>query len=373
MTWNNRGLMSLKEEFVKRVQRKEETVSELCKIYNISRKTAYKWINRYSNEGLLGLNERSKRPGHMPTRITSEQTQLILSKRDKHPSWGAKKIKQVLVNAGYQNLPSISSFNRVLHRQGKIAPEETKKRQQFIRFERENPNELWQMDFKGYFSVREGNCHPLTILDDCSRYSICLRACLSESEIVVRGALQEAFREYGLPDSMTMDNGSPWKGYPSQRLSKLTVWLMRLGIKVGHSRPNHPQTQGKDERFHRTFKEEVLKYHNFQNLLDAQEHFDEWRHLYNHIRPHEALGMLCPAQKYRKSKRLFPEKLLSIEYQSGDEVRRVRNGGEICFKGKYYYIGEHLKGESVALRYREDRKWDVYYVNSRIVGFEEKV
>lgn len=373
MPWKNEGIMSLREEFVVKAREKTKSISQLCREYTISRCTAYKWINRYAEEGLLGLNDRSKRPCHMPSRVTGDFMDLILSTRDQYPAWGAKKLRQVLFNAGHQELPSIASFNRILYRENRVVSMESDKRKRFIRFERQNPNELWQMDFKGFFALDEGECHPLTILDDCSRYSICLKSCSSENEVTVREGLKEAFRKYGLPEAMTMDNGSPWKGYPKQRLSNLTVWLMRLGIRVGHSRPNHPQTQGKDERFHRSFKEEVLKYHNFKNLADAQRQFDEWRHIYNHIRPHEALAMKCPAQRYRRSERPYEEKLLPIEYLPGDQVKKVGNNGEICFLGNRLYVGGHLKGECVALRQEKSDRWDIYYVNSRVGSFTPKV
>ncbi len=365
--------MSLREEFISAAKEKIDTISNLARKYSISRKTAYKWLQRYAEEGKLGLNNRSKRPTHMPSRLDTENVELILSKRAQYPCWGAKKLRQVLINEGHQVLPSIASFNRILHRQNQISAMETSKRQGCIRFQRDYPNELWQMDFKGFFAVIEGRCYPLTVLDDCSRFSICIKACGAEDTISVRTALEEAFREYGLPDAMTMDNGSPWKGYPTQRLSKLTIWLMRLGIKVGHSRPHHPQTQGKDERFHRTLKAEVLKYHNFKDLADAQRGLNEWRNVYNYIRPHEAIDMLCPAQRYKRSEREFPEKLPSIEYEMEDEVRQVRRGGEIKFKGRQYYVGEYLHGEPVALRQKGERRWDIYYVKTRIGSFDEKV
>lgn len=375
MSWNNKELMPLKQEFIQLFKDKVSNFSDLCKKFNISRKTGYKWIKRYKEEGVLGLNDRSRRPCYMPFKISSNYIEIVTQTRDENPSWGAKKLRQVLCNKGHENLPSISSFNRILRRQGRISPEEAAKRHAFKRFEREYPNELWQMDFKGHFSLKVGRCYPLTILDDCSRFSICLKACSSEDETSVRTALEVAFCEFGLPEAMTMDNGSPWKGAPSQRLTKLTVWLMRLGIRVGHSTPYHPQTQGKDERFHRTLKEEVLKYHNFPSLEKAQEHFDEWRYKYNHIRPHEALGMLCPAQKYEKSQRNFSKNLPSIEYLPEDQVRMVTKGGEIAFEGTRYYIGEHLRGELVAVRpsfYRKER-WDIYFANSRVSSFEKKV
>lgn len=156
---------------------------------------------------------------------------LILELHKQYSAWGGRKLRQVLINQRHQNLPCEKTF--------------------------------------------KGKCHPLTILDDHSRFSICLKACLSESEVNVREALEECFRQYGLPDAMTMDNSPPWKGSHPFRLSRLTVWLMRLGIKVSHSRPYHPQTQGKDERFHRTLKEEVLRFYQFKDLSDIQRRFDE--------------------------------------------------------------------------------------------------
>jgi transposase InsO family protein len=373
MPWENRSIMSQRKEFIDKALNKELNISQLCNEFKISRPTAYKWLERYEDEGILGLKDRSKRPCAMPSKIKCESVQLILSTRDRFPAWGAKKLRQLLINQGYTALPSISSFNRILTRENRIISSESEKRQKFIRFERQNPNELWQMDFKGHFNMIEGTCHPLTLLDDCSRYSLCLKACTTENEASVRNALIETFRKYGLPIAMTMDNGSPWKGYPTQRLSSLTVWLMRLGIKVGHSSICHPQTQGKEERFHRSLKEEVLKYHNFKNLKDAQKQFDEWRDIYNYIRPHEGIGMACPAQKYRESDRQYLEKLPPIEYLSNDKVLKVGKNGEICFKGKTLYVGSHLKGEIIALRERYEGKWDVYFVNTRIVSFDENV
>jgi transposase InsO family protein len=309
----------------------------------------------------------------MPSRLGDDIIQLVLSVRSEFPEWGAKKIIQFLANKGYQRLPSIATANRILNRNGKISAAESEKRKPWIRFEREEPNELWQMDFKGFFALEEGSCHPLTILDDCSRYSICLKACLSEDEISVRRALEEAFYNYGLPIAMTMDNGSPWKGYPKQRLSSLTVWLMRIGIKVGHSRPCHPQTQGKLERFHQSLKKEVLKYHNFQDIVDAQNNFNAWQYIYNYVRPHEALNLKCPGERYQRSPREYTTKLKPIEYLVDDEVRKVGQNGEVFFKGKRCYIGGHLRGENIAFRPRRDEGWDIYYVNTRVGGVGQNV
>lgn len=369
MPWQTRGTMSMKEEFIFRAINKTETISQLCKEFGISRTIAYKWLKRYQEEGVIGLKDRSRRPLRCTTHIMPSQTELILESKDRFPAWGAKKLRQLLINEGKENIPSLSTFNRVLSRYDKNDRED-KKQPAFIRFEREKPNELWQMDFKGHFKTIEGKCYPLTVLDDHSRFALCLKACQAENERSVRLALEKTFREFGLPEAMTMDNGSPWKGSPPFRLSKLTVWLMRLGIKVSHSRPYHPQTQGKDERFHRSFKEEVLKYYQFKDLKDAQKQFDEWREIYNYIRPHEGIGLLRPIDRYLPSSRHFLEKIPPIEYLSDDQVRKVALWGRISFEGKEYFVGEHLVGEYVALRQRTKSKWDIYFCNTRIGGFK---
>jgi transposase InsO family protein len=367
MPWENREVMSLREDFVIQASENADSFGKLCREYNISRPTGYKWVQRYREEGILGLNNKSTRPVYMPLRTSNDFIDLILAYREKYPAWGARKLRQVLINEGFKKLPSEITFNRILKRNENTDLDKPEKKKKWIRFERKHPNELWQMDFKGYFELKEGRCYPLTILDDCSRYSICLSACVREDEISVRKNLERVFSEYGLPQAMIMDNGSPWKGSPGQRLSKLTVWLMQLGIKVGHSRPYHPQTQGKEERFHRTLKEELLKYHNFRDLADAQKHFDEWRHIYNYVRPHEALGLSCPGHKYAPSERRFLDKLPKMKYEPGDELRRVRHGA-ISVHKKDFFVGQAFDGQIVALRPRGNNKWDIYFGNNRICG-----
>lgn len=368
MPWKTESKMSLKVDFIDEVLSNRQKFSSLCRKFGISRKTGYKWLKRYQAGGIENLEDGPKRPHSFAVYTPSETVDLILSTRDRFPAWGARKLREYIIreglalNQGITDIPSESTFNRILKRHCRIDPKESKKRKHFIRFEREKPNELWQMDFKGHFKVAEGRCHPLTILDDHSRFSICIKAALTENYTFVRTALEEAFRLYGLPDQMTMDNGSPWKGSPPWHLSRLTVWLMRLGIRVSHSRPFHPQTQGKDERFHRSLKEEVLRFHQFKDIADAQRHFDEWREVYNNLRPHEGIGLLRPSERYRPSLRLFPEQLPPIEYEPTDIVRRVDSSGMISYKGLRLYVGEHLYGESIALREGEkDGHYNVYF------------
>jgi transposase InsO family protein len=367
MPWNKRDDMSLKQEFLEKALTNSYQISSLCREFDISRKTAYKWIRRFKEEGLCGLEDLSRRPLTSPYRSSDDIVHLILETRSQFPAWGGRKLRQYLLNLGKKTIPCEKTINRILLRHECIEPQESQKRKTFIRFEKEFPNELWQMDFKGHFKVLDaGRCHPLTVLDDHSRYSICIKACASENTENVKTALEEAFSIYGLPNAMTMDNGPPWKGNPPWHLSRLTVWLMRLGIKISHSTPRHPQTQGKDERFHRSLKAEVLKYHQFSNLAEAQERFDEWREIYNNLRPHEGIGLECPISRYKPSLKKFTGKLPAIEYPSEDEVRKVGPCGTINFKGKAYFLGEHLYKEHVGLREVKEGIYDVYFSTTKI-------
>ncbi|CAK0777365.1 transposase [Gammaproteobacteria bacterium] len=218
------------------------------------------------------------------------------------------------------------------------------------------------MDFKGHVAMREGRCHPLTVLDDHSRYAVCLRACLNEQTATVQQALTETFRCHGLPWRMTMDNGSPWGDTLGSPYTPLTVWLMRLGIRVSHSRPYHPQTQGKDERFHRTLKAELLAHITFSDQIEAQKCFDAWRDLYNLERPHESLALRPPSSRYRPSTKPFLEDLPPIEYAPDDIVRKVQGQGELSYLGREWRVGKAFHGHSVALRpTTQDGLLDVFF------------
>ena len=364
MPWNDRNKMTIKRELVLKLLTNEQSITNLCKEYGISRKTAYKWLKRYENDGIIGLEDKPKVP--FQTKSTNyEHVELIINTRRKFPAWGGRKLRVYLINEGY-DVPSEPTFNRILKKHGLIDVSESEKRQPFIRFERSKPNELWQMDFKGHFQLKEGRCHPLTVLDDHSRFAICLNAYKSEDGLSVQEGLTNAFRMYGLPEAMTMDNGSPWKGSYPWRLSRLTVWLMRLGIKISHSSPGHPQTQGKDERFHRTIKEEILKYYQFKDLKDTQERFDEWKYQYNYIRPHEGIGMKRPADRYYSSPRLFPEVLPELIYEDAHEIRKVQKNGIIEFEGKRYFLGEHFYGELIGIKKVEDNQFDLYFSKTKL-------
>jgi len=248
------------------------------------------------------------------------------------------------------DLPSVSTITAILRRNGRVDPEQADKHKPWRRFEAEAPNALWQMDFKGHFRVAEVRCHPLTVLDDHSRFLLGVYACGDERWRTVQGHLTTVFRRYGLPQRMLVDNGSPWGSDETHHDTPLTVWLMQLGIDVSHSRPYHPQTLGKCERFHRTLKAEAIGKRVFHNLRHCQQQFDGWRYVYNFQRPHEALGMMVPAHCYRESTREFPDSLPPIQYAPGDEVRKVQIDGRVYFRGRGFSVGKAFRGHRLALR-----------------------
>ena len=341
--------MSRKYEFVTLAQREGANIRELCRRFTISPPTAYQLLDRYSREGEAGLVERSRRPHHSPNRTPAELEQAVLQVRDEHPAWGGRTIRKVLADRGYGSVPSPSAITAILRRNDRLASREPTRRN-WLRFEHPQPNDLWQMDFKGHFPTGAGRCHPLTVLDDHSRFSILLQACANERTETVRECLTAAFRLYGLPVRMLMDNGSPWGNDANHPRTPLTVWLMRLGIQVSHGRPYHPQTQGKEERFHRTLNVELLQGRRFADWATCQAAFDRWRGVYNTERPHQALDLATPISRYAPSPRSFPETLPPIEYGDGDHIRKVGAEGRISFKGQVFKVGRALQGYPVALR-----------------------
>ena len=360
MPWKELSVMDQRKEFVMLASKEGANLRELCRRYEISPTTAYKWLGRFQEEGEAGLEDHSRRPQNSPLHTKETLETRILEARESHPRWGARKLKRWIEDQGATGLPSASTVHAILKRHGKVSPDESVAHQAWHRFEHAQPNDLWQMDFKGHFATGAGRCHPLTVLDDHSRYGLCLGAQGDESFVPTQQRLIQTFRRYGLPWRMTMDNGAPW-GEPG-RYTRFELWLMRMGIKVSHSRPYHPQTQGKDERFHRTVKVEVLQGQAFQDLMQAQQKFDEWLPIYNRERPHEALAMKTPASRYAPSSRAYPEQLPELEYDSGDVIRKVQGKGELHYKGKSYVLGKAFSGYPVAVRQtRSDDSLEVYF------------
>lgn len=361
--------MSSRLEFVLLAQQPGANISALCRQFEISPKTAYKWIKRFGEQGKDGLQDRSRKPHRSPASTPAELEAEVLSLHDRYPYWGGRKLRELLPERGARR-PHHSTIDSILSRNGReVVGAPTVQNKPPIRFEHSASNLLWQMDFKGHFGLtdpRAGRCHPLTVLDDYSRYSVCLVACGNQQYPTVKSALESTFRRYGLPERITADNGPPW-GSASAVLTQLEVWLIRLGIRISHSRPYHPQTQGKDERFHRTLKLELLDRRGFYSIADCQKAFDEWRNQYNTVRPHQALNWDKPANRYQPSGREYPESLPSLEYDSGEIVRKVDRHGYIAYKTTRHFIGEGLRSQPVVVRPTEiDSIFNVYFCHHHV-------
>lgn len=354
MPWKEETIMSLKEEFISRALAKEESFTKLCQEYKITRKTGYRLVKRHQEEGVAGFIPRSKKPFSSPHRTDIKIEEAIVNLRLQQPTWGPRKIIKCLSNKGINNLPALSTTTSILKRYNLITIEESLKRQKLIRFEREFPNDLWQMDFKGKFQLlTKQSCYPLTIIDDHSRFSLSIKACANEQHFTAKKQLIHVFKNYGLPNQINVDNGNPWGNSKLLPYTALTVWLMQLGIRVTHSRPRHPQTNGKCERFHRTLKGDLISRHPMRTLSHAQKLFDKWRHHYNHERPHEGIDMEVPVSRYAASKKQMPNQLPLIEYNDDAIVRKIRGNGYISYNSKEYLVGEAFKGSHIEIKHDE--------------------
>lgn len=354
--------MSKRLEFVTLASAEDCNFAQLCRAFKFSRKTGYKWLRRFKAFGPQAVANVSRRPHHSPRRSPSElEAQVIDLRKRRH--WGGRKIAARLKRLPTPVLVHPSTASAILKRHGLIDPREALKHRRHTRFERPAPNELWQMDFKGYFRLRNNLlCHPLTILDDHSRFNITLAACADQQLETVQRHLITAFRTYGLPLEMLMDNGAPWGNTVDFTYSKLTVWLMQLGVHVIHGRPCHPQTQGKEERFHRSLVAELLRHACYAHLAHAQRAFSRYRDIYNLERPHESLGLQPPASRYVLSPRPYPEKLPEVEYGPEYLSRAVQNKGEFYFEGCRCKLSKAFYGLRIGLRpTTRDGTWDVYF------------
>lgn len=367
MPWQEVTVMSQREEFVKFALGMGSNIAELCRRFEISRKTGYKWIQRFLGDGVGALADQSRKPKSSPGKTNAAMEQAVLELREQHPAWGGRKIRKRLQNLGWKAAPAASTITAILKRHGCIDPAQWRKHRPWQRFEAPAANDLWQMDFKGHFEADHGRCHPLTVLDDHSRYALGLQACSDQRTLTVKARLSRIFHCYGLPRRLLVDNGSPWGSDELHPYNPLTVWLIRQGIVVIHSGSYHPQTLGKDERFHRSLKAEVSQYCVGLSLMQCQSRFDAWRDVYNFHRPHEALNMQTPVQRYTPSPRAYRDTPAPIEYGADDQLRKVQHGGWFSYRGKAYRVGKAFHGELVALRPSQtDGVLNVFFCNQSI-------
>ena len=369
MPWCEVSVVDQRREFVRLAMQEGANRRELCRRFGIHPETGYKWLARWQAE--QDVVDRSRRPHASPRRTGSAIEQRVVEVRDAHPAWGARKIARCLEREG-MSPPAVSTVHQILCRSGRIeAPPGGAVASQ--RFEMPAPNLLWQMDFKGW--IRLGNdaqCHPLTVVDDHSRYDLCLQACADQRGDTVRERLEGTFRHYGLPEAFFVDNGTPWGDPSGERWTRFEVWLLKLGIGVIHSRPYHPQSRGKNERFHRTLNAEVFALRRFHDLTETQRAFDAWREVYNFERPHEALDQQVPASRYQPSKRPMPERLPEPEYDSHEIVRIVpATKAYVSFKGDPWKVPQAFRGERLAIRpTSDDGKYGVFFAAHQVATID---
>ncbi len=365
MPWKETSVGSEQRAFIEHWLRGDVTVAELCRMHGVSRKTGYKRINRFIEWGYEGLGDRSRAPLRQPNRTSSDVERRLIEAKGIHPTWGPKKLVAWLRDmepAG--NWPSHSTAGSILDKAGLVRRRKRRRRaagwgEPFARAEA--PNDLWCIDFKGWFRTGDGTrVDPLSVQDAYSRY---LLACTGLSQPRggdVRRVLEQTFREYGLPWRIRSDNGPPFASVGLGGLTSLAVWWVKLGIIPERIEPGHPEQNGRLERFHRTLEADTASPPS-ESPRSQQRVFDSFRDCYNRERPHQALGLRPPARLYRPSIREYPARLSSPQYQADVIVRRVRRNGEIKWKGSLIYLSQALIGEPVGLAQQDDRLWTIIY------------
>jgi transposase InsO family protein len=363
--------------FVVEAERDEEFFTTLCARYGIEPKTGYKWLRRFHTEGVRGLAERSRRPHRSPSATSPESVALLVELRHRHPSWGAKKLVAVLGERHPSlTLPAPSTAAAILKREGLIRVP----RRRVVRAhpgrpvtEMLAPNAVWTADFKGQFKTRDGiYCYPLTVIDGASRFFLSCRALGSVRYRETRPVFERLFRERGLPERMRTDNGVPFASLALGRLSRLSIWWVRLGILPELIEPSHPQQNGRHERLHRTLKAATAR-PPAGDRRAQQRAFDVFRAEYNSERPHEALGQQPPARVYTASPRPYPERLAPLEYPAHYEVRLVSANGGMRWHFHRVNVSHLLAGEYVGLEEVADGEWDVYFGPLWLGRFHERL
>lgn len=376
MPWKEVTTMDARVSFILEWNSQKYEVTELCARYGVSRKTAYKWINRYLEHGPDGLWERSHAPHQAANRTSAEVEEAIVQQRLRHPSWGPKKLIWTLQRWRPElELPSRSTVAEILKRNELV---QAKKRPKPVghpgrpSMEVARPNDSWSIDFKGQFRTGDGQyLYPLTVTDNYSRY---LLACQGLSGTLLeptQRVLSKVFKEHGLPLRVRSDNGAPFAAYTLGRLSRLSVWLLKLGVLPELIEPGKPQQNGRHERMHRTLKDETLKPPAY-NAAAQQRKFNAWRSEFNQDRPHEAHDGLTPADVHVSSPRQMPSKLLAPEYPDRFEVRYVSGNGGIKWRKNWVNVSSVLIGEHIGLEEVDDGQWDVYFANYRLGRLNER-
>jgi transposase InsO family protein len=378
MPWEEITRMKRRVEFVVAFDSCQYSMTELCERYGISRKTGYKWADRYGTEGIEGLKDRSRTPQRCPHGTSSEISEKLLELRRSHPTWGPRKLLAWLSKREPETVwPAASTVGGILKRHGLIEERNRTRRpwppSGCPSVQAEAANQVWTCDFKGQFRTGDGRlCYPLTVADGFSRFLLAVQGLDSVAESQAWPVFERLFRQYGLPEAIRSDNGSPFASARAvARLSRLSVRWVKLGIRLDRIEPGHPEQNGRHERMHRTLKQETAR-PPAQSRSAQQERFDQFRGLYNEQRPHEALGQRPPAELYHPSPRPYPAKISPLEYPGHFEVRWVRPNGGIKWQGEFLYLSEALSGERVGLEEIADGVWTVYFGPLLLARFDER-
>ena len=352
------------------------SMSELCAHFGVSRKTGYKWVGRYLEDGVEGLRDQSRAPQRCPHRTREEVAEAIVAVRRAHPRWGPKKIVEVLARVQPELArPAVSTAGAILQRAGLVRGRRRRSRwahpgRPAVRASR--PNEVWTVDFKGQFRLRDASlCYPLTVQDQWSRYVLACRGMASPQLCEVRAAMERLFRTVGLPEAIRTDNGEPFASRGLRGLTRLNVWWMRLGIRHERIQRGHPEQNGAHERMHRDLKAETTRPPG-ASLACQQRRFERFRASYNRERPHEGIGQRLPASLWTPAPRPYPRWLSDPDYPGHLEVRRVRTSGEIKFQGRLLFLSEPLVGELVGLEPIDDGIWSIVFTTTLLARFDER-
>ena len=370
--------MNQRTEFVLKAI-KTDNFLELCREYGISTKTGYKWKERFLESGLSGMSELSRRPKSSPRGLEEEVVCEIIRLKHRHRHWGPRKIRKVYERL-HEELPSESSFKRVLERAGMVQARRLRARHQSGRLFKGRkagaPNEVWTVDFKGWWYTKGKRCEPLTVRDEFSRYVLEVRAVANARGETVRGCFERLFERHGMPEAIRSDNGAPFASDQGVLgLSRLSAWWVVLGIDLERGRPGCPQDNGGHERLHLDVEQELRG----AELAEQQAGFDEWRQSFNEERPHEALEMKRPAEVYSNSERKYEGTPDDLEYK-GMDSRKVAKWGSISWGSRLVFISGALAGWSVGLESRGEGKHNVWFgrlllgqLEERTLSFERSV
>lgn len=376
MPWKETSPVKERMRFVLDYEERLFELRELAMRYGISRKTAYKWLGRWKTEGVEGLRDRAPVALRAPNRTEAELESWFVEQRRVHRSWGPKKLLDVLERRRPElERPARSTVGAILKRHGLVEGRRRQRREGHAGRPMtvpKAPNAIWGADFKGQFRTKDRRyCYPFTVTDLFSRYLICCDGYLSTSSGPVKESLERAFRKWGLPEAIRTDNGAPFASTGIARLTRLGVWLLKLGVARELIEPGKPSQNGCHERMHKTLKDEATKPPS-ATLKAQQKRFDGFQSEFNNDRPHEGIGMKRPAELYTPSPRPYPERLPAPEYPDHFQVRRVSRNGGVRWKSDWLNVGHALIEENVGIEEVDDGIWSVYFGTLMIGRFDER-